>query len=272
MKWSHSHAHNTPGAKVVGHPKKFDLRPDSSNEDIADESRAQPHTHVPGERGMIAFRAVRQRRRFPSGVSGSGVRNYWTLLEDPARASGRMCAARPRPRCSGPPAAAQPALGVCAVAPQHLYSGPPVFAQRKGWGEGWSPGRSPDSSLAAPFSPCSVPSCSRGIRAPDEGAFLLMPPGGGLGYCTCAQKAIRTKRRKKIGSLVAQNTIGTSLSQEMATQRYPVGGTPTRLQQPRSSTQLNVPPPAHPPRQSGGHFGPRLCGHGTRRATQLRRN
>ena len=35
------------------------------------------------------------------------------------------------------------------------------------------------------------------------------------GYCTCAQEAISTKRRKKIGPSVAYKTRGTFLSQSM---------------------------------------------------------
>ena len=39
-------------------------------------------------------------------------------------------------------------------------------------------------------------------------------PEGTLGYCTGAQEAVCTKRRKKFGSSVAYKTIGTFLSQE----------------------------------------------------------
>ena len=38
-------------------------------------------------------------------------------------------------------------------------------------------------------------------------------PEGTLSYCTCAQEAVSTKRRKKFGSSVAHKTIGTFLSQ-----------------------------------------------------------
>ena len=38
------------------------------------------------------------------------------------------------------------------------------------------------------------------------------PPEGTLSYCTCAQEAVSTKRRKKFGSSVAYKTIGTFLS------------------------------------------------------------
>ena len=37
-------------------------------------------------------------------------------------------------------------------------------------------------------------------------------PEGTLSYCTCAQEAVSTKRRKKFGSSVAYKTIGTFLS------------------------------------------------------------
>ena len=38
-------------------------------------------------------------------------------------------------------------------------------------------------------------------------------PEGTLGYCTGAQEAVSTKRRKKFGSSVAYKTRGTILSQ-----------------------------------------------------------
>ena len=37
-------------------------------------------------------------------------------------------------------------------------------------------------------------------------------PKGTLSYCTCAQEAVSTKRRKKFGSSVAYKTVGTFLS------------------------------------------------------------
>ena len=40
-------------------------------------------------------------------------------------------------------------------------------------------------------------------------------PEGTLGYCTRAQEAVSTKRKKKMGSPVAYNTRGTFLSQRM---------------------------------------------------------
>ena len=41
------------------------------------------------------------------------------------------------------------------------------------------------------------------------------PPEGTLGYVTCALAAVSTKRRKKMGSSVAYQTISTFLSQNM---------------------------------------------------------
>ena len=59
---------------------------------------------------------------------------------------------------------------------------------------------------------------------PSEGAKMLRvcrcrgvhlgAPEGTLGYCTGAQEAVSTKRRKKFGASVAYKTIGTFLSQE----------------------------------------------------------
>ena len=43
-------------------------------------------------------------------------------------------------------------------------------------------------------------------------AAPLGSPEGTLSYCTCAQEAVGTKRRKKFGSSVAYKTIGTFLS------------------------------------------------------------
>ena len=54
-------------------------------------------------------------------------------------------------------------------------------------------------------------------------------PRGSLGCCTCAQEAICTKRRKKLGWSVVQRP----LSQKSATRRRPVDRTPTTKQQHR---------------------------------------
>ena len=45
------------------------------------------------------------------------------------------------------------------------------------------------------------------------GSSRSSPPKGTLGYCTGAQEAVSTKRRKKFGSSVAYKTRGTFQSQ-----------------------------------------------------------
>ena len=49
-------------------------------------------------------------------------------------------------------------------------------------------------------------------RSTEEMCQWLEFPEGTLSYCTCAQEAVSTKRRKKFGSSVAYKTIGTFLS------------------------------------------------------------
>ena len=51
------------------------------------------------------------------------------------------------------------------------------------------------------------------VRAPFLGGGGPAPEGM-LSYCTWAQEAISTKRRKKFGSAVAYKTISTVVSQE----------------------------------------------------------
>ena len=69
------------------------------------------------------------------------------------------------------------------------------------------------SLASAPIHRRHMHNIARTILGPQT-CLWPVPPEGALGYCTCAQVAGSTKRRKKIGSSVAYKTTGTFLSQE----------------------------------------------------------
>ena len=91
-------------------------------------------------------------------------------------------------------------------------------------------------------------SCSCGVQNGSRQTRQNTPPpsGGTLGYCTCAQEAISTKRRTKIGSSVACKTRGIFLSQRVRQEDDHGEDTNQKAAAPWRLAKRAPSPPPHP--------------------------